>query len=305
MTTLTLIPNEVNATGYTYSNALNNALSDVTDDDYGTIVAISGGTGNCYLGFEALPSDIVIDSVKAKVRAYYEKGVSNGFRMQVEYVSPSGYISSTTGIAGSVTGIPYETTDEITEIPIRENFNLNKLVGNRPVISVFNDNTENKVRIYGASITITYHHITNKVIYDDTTLIDLTSDTVTAANVLSGTEFHLPSGKKAIGTHVPLSIPAEATKSLTSTSKSMAFNNINSEPSFFVLMCTSSNGPMSVYYILFEDSKIIAYRCYKSSSNIAFSSISSTITFTYSNKVLTIKSTTYNFGKGTWKLYYL
>ena len=40
----------------------------------------------------------------------------------------------------------------------------------------------------------------NKVIYGGTTLIDLTADTVTAAQVLSGATFHLPSGATATGT---------------------------------------------------------------------------------------------------------
>ena len=40
----------------------------------------------------------------------------------------------------------------------------------------------------------------NKVIYGGNTLIDLTGDTVTASDVLSGTSFHLPSGETATGT---------------------------------------------------------------------------------------------------------
>lgn len=40
----------------------------------------------------------------------------------------------------------------------------------------------------------------NKVIYGGNTLIDLTADTVTAAQVLSGAKFHLPSGASATGT---------------------------------------------------------------------------------------------------------
>lgn len=40
----------------------------------------------------------------------------------------------------------------------------------------------------------------NKVIYGGNTLIDLTGDTVTAAQVLSGAKFHLPSGASATGT---------------------------------------------------------------------------------------------------------
>jgi len=40
----------------------------------------------------------------------------------------------------------------------------------------------------------------NKVVYDGTTLIDLTGDDVTAGDVLSGKKFHLPSGAEATGT---------------------------------------------------------------------------------------------------------
>lgn len=40
----------------------------------------------------------------------------------------------------------------------------------------------------------------NKVIYGGNTLIDLTSDTVTAADVQSGVKFHLPSGAVGTGT---------------------------------------------------------------------------------------------------------
>lgn len=40
----------------------------------------------------------------------------------------------------------------------------------------------------------------NKVIYGGNTLIDLTGDDVTAADVLSGKQFHLPSGAQGTGT---------------------------------------------------------------------------------------------------------
>ena len=40
----------------------------------------------------------------------------------------------------------------------------------------------------------------NKIIFDGNTLIDLTGDTVTAADVLTGISFHLPSGEVGTGT---------------------------------------------------------------------------------------------------------
>ena len=42
--------------------------------------------------------------------------------------------------------------------------------------------------------------VINKVIYGGTTLIDLTADTITAADVLNSKVFHLPSGEVATGT---------------------------------------------------------------------------------------------------------
>ena len=39
----------------------------------------------------------------------------------------------------------------------------------------------------------------NKVVYDNVTLIDLTSDTVTANDVLSGVSVHLPDGSISTG----------------------------------------------------------------------------------------------------------
>ena len=40
----------------------------------------------------------------------------------------------------------------------------------------------------------------NKIIYGNDTLIDLTSDDVTRADVLAGKYFHLPSGERTTGT---------------------------------------------------------------------------------------------------------
>lgn len=40
----------------------------------------------------------------------------------------------------------------------------------------------------------------NKVVYDGNTLIDLTSDTITVSDVVSGVTFHLRDGSVASGT---------------------------------------------------------------------------------------------------------
>lgn len=46
----------------------------------------------------------------------------------------------------------------------------------------------------------------NKVIFGNTTVIDLTNDDVTAADVISGKYFHLPSGVRTVGTAIDYSI---------------------------------------------------------------------------------------------------
>lgn len=46
----------------------------------------------------------------------------------------------------------------------------------------------------------------NKIIYGNQTLIDLTGDTVSAADVMEGVTFHLPSGVQAIGTATGVNI---------------------------------------------------------------------------------------------------
>ena len=53
----------------------------------------------------------------------------------------------------------------------------------------------------------------NKVIYGNTTLIDLTSDDVTASDVLSGKKFHLPSGAAETGSCTYVAYTSDATAS--------------------------------------------------------------------------------------------
>lgn len=51
----------------------------------------------------------------------------------------------------------------------------------------------------------------NKVVYGNQTLIDLTTDDVTSADVASGKKFHLPSGEEGVGTSTKDSDTSDAT----------------------------------------------------------------------------------------------
>lgn len=68
----------------------------------------------------------------------------------------------------------------------------------------------------------------NKVIYDNNTLIDLTNDTVTASDVLSGVYFHLPSGQRTQGscTYDANTSDADATASNILLNKTAYVNGV-------------------------------------------------------------------------------
>ena len=68
----------------------------------------------------------------------------------------------------------------------------------------------------------------NKVVYGNTTLIDLTSDDVTVNDVLSGIVFHLPSGEPAVGScnYDSYTQDADATAAMILASKTAYVNKV-------------------------------------------------------------------------------
>ena len=83
----------------------------------------------------------------------------------------------------------------------------------------------------------------NKVqLSDGTVLIDLSSDTVTAADVASGVSFHLPNGSQATGTASGgSSTVATATATPSSNSTSISFS-VSGEPIAFAVQIAPSSG---------------------------------------------------------------
>lgn len=79
----------------------------------------------------------------------------------------------------------------------------------------------------------------NKVTQNDNTLIDLTNDTATAADVLGGVTFHLANGEQATGTRpVTQAYVATATTS-SSRARSISFS-VSKEPASWALYTTGS-----------------------------------------------------------------
>ena len=67
----------------------------------------------------------------------------------------------------------------------------------------------------------------NKVVYDGNTLIDLTSDTVTADDVLNNKTFHLKSGEMLVGTASPGGFETDLLWTNASPSSSFAAQTIS------------------------------------------------------------------------------
>jgi hypothetical protein len=161
--------------------------------------------------------------------------------------------------------------------------------------------------IYGAEIIVETAKIErNKIIYGGETLIDLTSDTVTKADVLSGKTFHLPSGTQAIGTLI--TSPTSANKATTSTTvRSVSFTGLTKEPSYFWIMpmvasATRSYRVMGVVY-----NGTTTYTMYTDSTSAGKLIRSTSIgTWTYSSGTLAfyVKSPAY-LGEATWYIWYL
>lgn len=74
----------------------------------------------------------------------------------------------------------------------------------------------------------------NKVTHNGNILLDLTTDTVTNADVLSGVSFHLPNGQAGTGEFVRKT-PKTATTTVASGSTPLSFS-VEREPTSFIIL---------------------------------------------------------------------
>lgn len=149
----------------------------------------------------------------------------------------------------------------------------------------------------------------NKVDFGNNTLIDLSSDTVTPADVASGKTFHDPNGVQQTGT-LGYAIA-------TGASLNISFD-VNFEPTMFYVIRRggwSGSGvltPTTTHNILdigMIDNHIYAQNYYRNSSYYIYINrhTESDISWTYSNNTLTISSastTVGTFGTSSYELFY-
>ena len=137
----------------------------------------------------------------------------------------------------------------------------------------------------------------NKVVYDGNTLIDLTGDTVTAADVASGVTFHLPDGTQGTGTASGGGSSTVATTTVTPSSNATSISfTVEGEPKSFSVMLGAQITLSSTRYVMGVQSDgtntygIYGYKSSGGGSSAYCYYSASYFSYTYSNGTLTVKS---------------
>lgn len=142
---------------------------------------------------------------------------------------------------------------------------------------------------YGADIELSCMCY-NKVEYGEKTLIDLTSDTVTASDVARGVTFHLPDGSWSVGMQSANTITKEPQRdSLTIT-----FEGLTKEPTMFAVIAQNEvnflNNSRIILSVVADGTSVYAVSGSRSSPyGIAYIT-GSNVSWSYSNGTLKVSS---------------
>lgn len=302
MATYKLIPSSLTAegTGTTITNETNAYTGTSSTTAAGVEMGASSGTDYppIYLGgfdFSVIPSNEYILSmvVKVKCEATFVPGSAT-------------LVSASDGVALSETKSVSINSSEVYTLSITAQPEAIRQYADTLCIKL-TQYTGFTMLIYGAELDIVTGRMDkSKVIYGNETLIDLTGDTATEADVASGKIFHLANGSIGIGT---LSQTIK-TKTASSSTQSIGFTGLPSAPERFALVPTAAPNPPtssrpkvlalsydgSTKYALIGTTSSTPYRIV---SNFSHTYTSGTLTITFSS------STSYYFGGVSYKLFYL
>ena len=161
----------------------------------------------------------------------------------------------------------------------------------------------------------------NKAVYNNTTLIDLSSDTVTPDDVTAGLTFHDSDGIQQTGTY---GVRYVTSAIASSTSRTKTFTGLLYEPSMFYIhqmisphatgynpdsISTSTSNNLIALAVFTEDSAYMLSTKQSSSGNITVTYYDeNNISWSYSSGELTISSpsnTVGQFSSGYYFLYYI
>lgn len=305
MATVKLIARNYSVTNATITNETN-MFTDISSDTYGTFHTGSSAAGWITLydfDFSLVPDGVNIVSVKYKIKILTKTPVCS--------VNLQKRSSSSTDLCDAIT-VPNDNEAHIIELTPSVDFNTIKnysnFAGRHPfAFKISCDANSASHQIYGAEISVTYNAGVNEIIFGDEPLIDLTSDTATASDVLSGKTFHLANGLKATGTLVASPSVATATTG-SSTMRTVKFTGLIKEPSWFMLICANTDTTARsarVQHMLYDGTTTTTYY---GRSSTAGSIAKSTIygSFVYNSGIMEISVTTAPyFGAADWVLHYL
>lgn len=292
MATYKLIPSSLTADDF-----VENASNAYTDTDSSTYAEANFTNGEAWLSgfdFSVIPNGETVSSIVVKCK------VGSSEDQMCLYGTSSGTaLSQTISLSDSVTVYTFTLTESASTI-----LQYSSTLGIHFELSVLGGYAE----IYGAEIIITTSTpMPNKIIYGGNTLIDLTGDTVTASDVVSGKTFHLASGIQATGALVASLSKATAISS-SSTATSLEFTGLSKEPSFFVALPndginTSFSGTRAICF-LYDGETTYKIRGWYASSKVQI--MGNSASFTYSSGTLTVMSSSTSYIlTGKWYLFYI
>lgn len=309
-----LIPSSA-AGGTSWTN-IENAYTDTDSDTYAAI-GVSATNRFQLRGFDfsEIPSTATVLSIEIKAK------YSSDTTAQVKE-SINGY-GLTNQITAGVSSLVYTFTMSKT---------ISEFLSYKDNIYIeFYQTDSAQIRVYGAEINIvTDEPVPNKVSYGNKTLIDLTSDTAIASDVLNGKTFHLSSGEQTIGTcnyncntssdtatasdvasgktfHLASGVQAtgtlstnvkKVTKKLSMNGTSITFTGLSNEPKCFIVRVkdnisyNSSTSNYKIVYVTYDGTNTTgAYL--RGGTNTSTSGViynTTKYSFTYSSRSLTVSS---------------
>lgn len=147
----------------------------------------------------------------------------------------------------------------------------------------------------------------NRVECGEKTLIDLTSDTVTASDVVSGVTFHLPDGSYGVGTFSP--VMNTITEIPDRYSLCIEFQGLTKEPAMFAVIAKEDvtlSTRRTILSVVADGTSVYAVTGHKSGSNAVAYKTGSDVSWSYSNGVLRVSSDSRNTaGEFDWQTFYV
>lgn len=307
MATVTLTATNYSTTNVATVTNASNAYTDTTSSTYAQVTTTSSSSSKAYFygfDFSQIPNGATITSVTYKIKVKTVGSGGSTFYVFLENRNTSSELSAKTSTASTTS----ETV--VTLTPTSATWSDIVAMGDNFAFCVQHSRTTRTQNVYGMEIDVTYTipYVPNKVVYGGNTLIDLTADTVTAADVASGKTFHLANGTQGIGTASGGVTQGKISSQTSVSSSSLSFAGLQGEPISFVVYINAIQGASWINYsgsaeyrtlfIYYDGTDRYTIAAYTDAMNPAIVRTNgSDISFTYTNGTLSFSSSSAYGGK--------